>query len=297
MVVLFPSSYLNKHIADNEFCDEYNAAQEAEIETLLFDQELWDKHGELELLGEKNATGCVVYRGWMMKPEQYKQFFDLCNSNELHLINSPAEYNNCHLFKNGYSYVKDDAPKTLFFESVEDAVQNLDTINSKMTCFMVKDYVKSVKGTDFPKYFEKPNRKFFEEWMVRFLKYRGNLLTGGIQIKEYLDLKMYDDCPNEYRVFYSNNIPITISRNSNQPAFTTELPISIVEKYKNLPSKLYTVDFIECSDGSFKVIETGDGGVSGLSPDQNYYSFYRKLKISQNDEYSNNQEKEIDDYE
>lgn len=33
-------------------------------------------------------------------------------------------------------------------------------------------------------------------------KYRGNLLTGGICIKEFLDLKRYGEKTNEYRVFY-----------------------------------------------------------------------------------------------
>ena len=291
MLVLFPSSYLNKNYVDDEFSHEFNAAKEAKIDTLLFNQELWDKKRELELIGEQNSDGVTIYRGWMMKPEVYKLFYNLCNSSGLTLLNSPEEYNNCHLFKNGYYYVRDDAPKTLFFESVKAVLQNLDIINKKMSSFMVKDYVKSVKGTDFPKYFEQPTKEFFEEQMTKFLKYRGNLFTGGIQIKEYLKLKMYDGCPNEYRVFYSNSVPITISRNSNQPPFSLELPSSMVYKYKNLPSNFYTVDFIECENGNFKVIETGDGGVSGLSPNQDYLSFYRKLKISQKDKFSIFQEK------
>lgn len=56
----------------------------------------------------------------------------------------------------------------------------------------------------------------FDRWMEVFYKYRGNLLTGGICIKEYLDLKRYGDRTNEYRVLYINHEIATISRNSAQ---------------------------------------------------------------------------------
>ena len=55
---------------------------------------------------------------------------------------------------------------------------------------MVKDYVKSVKGTSFPRYFDHTiDQDAFNQWMEVFYQYRGDLLTGGICIKEYLDLK------------------------------------------------------------------------------------------------------------
>ncbi len=55
---------------------------------------------------------------------------------------------------------------------------------------MIKDYVKSVKGTDFPKFFDKnTTQDELDNWMNVFYKYRGNLLTGGICVKEFLPLK------------------------------------------------------------------------------------------------------------
>lgn len=40
--------------------------------------------------------------------------------------------------------------------------------------------------------------------MEKFYKYRGDLYTGGICIKEYLDLKKYSGKTNGYRVFFAN---------------------------------------------------------------------------------------------
>ena len=45
----------------------------------------------------------------------------------------------------------------------------------------------------------------------------------------------------------------------------------------------YTIDFAELEDGSWKIIEAGDGSVSGLSDGQNYESFFRKLFICCNE--------------
>ena len=76
----------------------------------------------------------------------------------------------------------------------------------------------------------------------------------------------------------------SISRNSLQPTYTPSVPKELVQKYKNLPSLFYTVDYAEKEDGSWIIIETGDGGVSGLSEGQNYDSFYRALDIAFNNE-------------
>ena len=50
-----------------------------------------------------------------------------------------------------------------------------------------------------------------------------------------------------------------------------------MKKYKNLPSCYYTVDYAELADGSWKVIEAGDGSVSGLSENQNAEQYFRAL--------------------
>ena len=102
---------------------------------------------------------------------------------------------------------------------------------------MVKDYVKSVKGSEFPAYFdENCSQEAFNVWMELFYRYRGDLLTGGICIKEFLDLKRYEGRTNEYRVFYVNHEPICISRNSGQEGKVAEPPTELVQRYRKLGS-------------------------------------------------------------
>ena len=143
---------------------------------------------------------------------------------------------------------------------------------------MVKDFVKSVKGTEFPKYFDKDiTQEEFDQWMEVFYKYRGNLLTGGICIKEYLNLKHYGDHTNEYRVFYVNNKIATITRNSGQSINALLPPQQLLEKYSHLESEYYTIDYAELEDGSWKIIEAGDGQVSGLAEHQDYEQYFKVL--------------------
>ena len=143
---------------------------------------------------------------------------------------------------------------------------------------MVKDYVKSVKGTSFPKYFDSTiTQKDFDNHMQKFYEYRGNLYTGGICIKEYLSLKHYGADTNEYRVFYINNEIATISRNSGQGTYTPLPPNKLLEKYKMLDSLYYTIDYAELENGKWKILEVGDGQVSGLSDNQDYNVYFRVL--------------------
>lgn len=83
----------------------------------------------------------------------------------------------------------------------------------------------------------------FDSWMKVFYKYRGSLLTGGICIKEYLNLKRYGGRTNEYRVFYINHEIATVSRNSAQGIYTPLPSKDLLDKYKNLESIYYTVDY------------------------------------------------------
>jgi hypothetical protein len=178
---------------------------------------------------------------------------------------------------------KEDTPLCQFatfhpdMEMVEILLKGAD-IQKSFNRFMVKDYVKFVKGTDFPKFFTRDTTdEEFKNAMELFYKYRGELISGGLCFKELVDLKTYGDKTNEYRVFYIGNQVASISRNSLQPSYTPEPPLDMINKYKDLPSTFYTLDYAELDDGSWKILEAGDGSVSGPSDGQNLEAFYIQL--------------------
>lgn len=278
-VVLFPSSYFSINKVDEDLQAEYEAVVATGLyEVAFFGYEKWFQEGKLILSRSFDKVVTAVYRGWMMKPEQYVQFYKALQENNIQLITEPKEYEQFHVFPNVYPLVEKDTAKMLVYP--KGIPVDLEEVKKHFNRFMVKDFVKSVKGTEFPRFFEASvTEQEFERWMEVFYKYRGNLFTGGICIKEFLDLKFYGEQTNEYRVYYMNHNVTTVSRNSLQGNYAAEPPRELLEKYTDLNSPFYTIDVAELADGSWRIIEAGDGQVSGLSEGQDYGAFFRSLHI------------------
>ena len=276
MTLLYPGSCMDYRDVEKDMHEEYSAALDTGLfQVVLFNYDEWLAGDRFRMTKPAEPADMVIYRGWMLKPEEYASLYDQLKDRSMTLFTSPAEYSAMHLFPNVYPFIKDDTAGMLFFE---DGSVDLETVREHFPRFMVKDSVKSVKGTDFPAFFDcSVTQDEFDSWMKEFYKYRGELLTGGICIKEFLDLKRYGDKTNEFRVFYANHQVISISRNSLQPEYTNAPPTALIEKYTSLPGSYYTVDFAELADNTWKIIEAGDGGVSGTSPGQDLGAYFRAL--------------------
>ncbi|MCI8313917.1 MAG: ATP-grasp domain-containing protein [Lachnospiraceae bacterium] len=275
--IVFPSSFFDIRKVDEDLQEEYDAVMETGLfDVVIFGYEKWFDEGKLVLANVPSEEVGAVYRGWMMKPEQYGEFYSQLRERGICLATHPEAYTAMHVFPNVYKFVEEDTAKMRIFPLHEEI--NIAEVKKDFFRFMVKDYVKSVKGTEFPRYFDHSiEQEAFNQWMEVFYQYRGNLLTGGICIKEFLDLKQYGDKTNEYRVFYINHEIATVSRNSGQIPTAVTPPKELVEKYCNLPSVFYTVDFAELDNGAWRIIEAGDGSVSGLSEGQDYKAFFWAL--------------------
>lgn len=275
--ILFPSSYFSAKEVDEDLQKEYKAVKETGLfDVILFGYDKWFNEGKLVLNRTPDSPCSAVMRGWMMKPEKYSVFYDKLRNNNINLITTPEEYTLMHIFPNVYNLFGDDTAKMKVFPLYEQI--DVESVKKTFGRFMVKDFVKSVKGTHFPRFFDgSVTQEEFDGYMETFYKYRGDLLTGGIYIKEFLDLRYYGEKTNEYRVFYINNKTASVCRNSGQGQYTNQPPKDLIRKYSSLPSRYYTVDYAELSDGTWKVIEAGDGSVSGLSDNQNIHSYFRTL--------------------
>lgn len=281
-LILFPSSYFSAKIIDEDLKKEFEAVNSTGLfDTILFSYDKWYNEDRLILSETPTVPHTAIMRGWMMKPEKYRLFYKKLLSRNIQLITTPEEYELMHIFPNVYNLFENDTAKMITFPLHEQI--DIEAVKKSFNRFMVKDFVKSVKGTAFPKFFDASvTQEEFDKYMEMFYKYRGNLLTGGICIKEFLDLRHYNDKVNEYRVFYANHKIISISRNSGQPGFSAEPPEKLPEKYINIPSSYYTIDYAELADGTWKVIEAGDGNVSGLSDNQNMEQYFKALYFAFN---------------
>ena len=213
-----------------------------------------------------------------MKPERYEAFFTALKGKGLRPMTSPGAYEEFHMFP--LAYMRNDVLKAHSPRLVAFPGHGVDAgmINRMFTEFMVKDYVKSVKGTRFPVSFRTPvSQERMDEIVKEFARLRGDLFTAGIVCKEYVDLARYGDATNEWRAFYLDGGLLSVCRNSNQPASVVKPPEELVLACSNLGSPHYTVDFAERADGGWIVVETGDGQVSGLAAAQDPVIYYLVL--------------------
>ncbi|MCL2867157.1 MAG: ATP-grasp domain-containing protein [Clostridia bacterium] len=275
VIVLLPSDYFDVRIVEPDFASEYEAVcRIPQFKVLFYNYDAFVSGESLQIYPNDYYTGDCIYRGWMLNPEQYRVLYDSLHEKGISLINTPNEYDACHLHPQATQHdIRPYTPYSMVF--IEGEKINWDIVNNRFKKFMIKDYVKSVKDTGFPEFFETPVKaKEMELRISEFIDLRGKLFTQGIVIKEYVDLKKYYESKNEYRAFFLNNQLLSLARNSNQPETCRPVPLDFVKKFNNMPSKYYTVDFAELSDGKWIVIETGDGQVSGLSPDQLVFKYF-----------------------
>ena len=276
--VLFPADYFEKGVPDGSMRVECESAcAEKRLDVRLFDLELFEERGQLSLDRPFLDEGLpLVYRGWMMKPERYEAFFAALREKGLRPMTSPDAYEEFHMFP--LAYMRNDVLKAYAPRLVAFPGHRADArvINRAFKEFMVKDYVKSVKGTRFPVSFHTPvSQKRMDEIVKEFVRLRGDLFTAGIVCKECVDLARCGGATNEWRAFYLGGDLLSVCRNSNQPASVAKPSEELVLACSNLGSSYYTVDFAERADGTWIVVETGDGQVSGLAAAQDPVIYYQ----------------------
>ena len=174
-----------------------------------------------------------------------------------------------------HEVLRDLAPRLLAFRGLDVEVE---AVNSTFSRFMLKDFVKSVKGTSFPMSIETPlSQMELDALLDEFRHLRGDLFTEGVAFKEYVDLKRYSKATNEWRAFYLQGSLLNVCRNSNQVDTTPAPSPNMIAPCENLGSPLYPVDFAESADGGWIVLETGDGQVSGLATAMDAVIYYQIL--------------------
>lgn len=101
------------------------------------------ERGKLSLFGEE-ISGLTIYRGWMMKPEMYSDFYTLLEQKGIYLINTPEEYERYHTLPGWYDDFADETAQSVWETegNVENALLKAKQLSGS---YIVKDYVKSRK--------------------------------------------------------------------------------------------------------------------------------------------------------
>lgn len=292
MKILFPSEPFSPREVDSSFKSEYEAAKLVGFEVFLFDHdklvgETVFKSNIPVAPGEQYET--IILRGWMLKQEQYLVLDGNLRGNGYSLINTQTEYLNCHYFPEAYKHINEHTSKSWWSNTwSEHPYANGEephwgpVRNMLGGDIIIKDYVKSEKGN--PDLFilskELTNEEFSSR-VERFIEARGKLFNKGLVFKSVEKLKKYQEQPNEWRMFFLNHKLVICNQNSDNPVSVTAPSSQTIELFeslaKNIESNFFTMDIAEKEDGSWMILELGDGQVSGLPLISDAIRFYNNL--------------------
>ena len=233
----------------------------------------------------------LIYHGWMMTPEKYKDFWSVLAGKGYGLINGPSEYKECHHINEWIVLLNNFTPNSIIIEST-----NINTIvkaivdRFKGKSVIIKDFVKSKKHNWFDACFipDSSNPIDVARVIVNFMKLSEDEggINGGIVAREFIELnkigtysKSNMPISEEYRAFIYNRKIISYSQyweEGDYPAL--EIPVDYLKDIiRRIHSNFFTIDIGIKTDGKPIVIEVGDGQVSSLPDKGDKVEFYTKL--------------------
>ncbi|HWZ93546.1 MAG TPA: ATP-grasp domain-containing protein [Polyangiaceae bacterium] len=282
-VVLFPSQPFSPREIDADFEVEQLAAREAGLATALVDHtRIVEGAAAAAVARVPNDERVALYRGWMLKPDQYEAMHSALAARGTSLINSPQEYRTCHYLPESYSWIEGRTPRSVWIPVVGDV--DFERVKAVLAPFgdraiVVKDYVKSQKHYWADACFipRATDLSAVERVVRRFLDLQGDDLNEGLVFREFLPLQIVGTHPKsgmplaaEFRIFWLDGEPISSHRYWGElTTFDRPLPFDEIRPVAaRIPSRYFTMDVAFLDDGDWTIVELGDGQVAGLpSPD------------------------------
>ncbi len=293
MTILFPNHPLKARLPDPDYEIEFTAAKEAGFSCELYSLESVREGNVAEALRvcEPVPGTTMIHRGWMMSDMLYRSLYEGVIGKGARLATSPQDYAGVHYLPNAYRHIENETAKSAWMtgRDMDEAWRLYESVSSADV--MVKDWVKSAKHRWREACFIPAHtpRERFEEIIRAFFQARGNLFEKGIvfrRIHPLVQLEMDlrgQPVHEEYRLFFWNSELIAAT-----PPVRNHGPLEDLGRWqavaRRFSAKFLTIDVARQEDGSWLIIEVGDGGVSGLptsiDPDAFYQSLARLAGVS-----------------
>lgn len=256
------------------FEEEWLSLDYAGIESHTIDFELVVQ-GDVELacrhLPRKRL---FVYRGFILKEEEYADLYDAIADRGGRLFVDPREYARALYVPEWYPELHDMTPATRFIDGVDldeawDAACDLGP-----PPWVVKDHVKSARDSWFAACFvpENATREHFDRVCTNLVEARGDRFERGIVIRRFVQFreigyrtperKVFD----EHRLFFVNGELVL-----HAPYHDADVPPLDARPMRTIGDRIdspfFTADIARLPNGGWMVVEVNDGGVSTLPPE------------------------------
>lgn len=278
---LFPADVFNRREVDDEF--RWQADQlPADAQVFLL-QDTDDPEHPWKIIKQDrfNDATELVMRGWMLSPTKYAALEAYASSVGYTLITSASAYESAHYLPGWYQLFAEFTPTSTWLNpEQENAMEYMvGALNEK--AYIVKDYVKSRKHEWDTACFA-PSKERLMPVIKEFIRLQdedGNGVEGGIVVREFED---FQKNLGEARVWWVNSSPVLATPHPDNPEkmpiITSEFLEELSYSVKALGNPFITTDVAVLLDGSLRVVEVGDGQVSGLPVNQPAETLWEALR-------------------
>jgi hypothetical protein len=289
MHILFPGDPIQRSRCDPDFCRELEHAALAGFTALLYSHEALMEGDVDEALGGIRYTDCVsqrpvLLRGWMIPGEVYTLLYEALITRGYCFFVNPVAYEEAHYLPFAIRHLGEHTARSAWMEGddPEAAWEMYQPFAEEAA--IIKDWVKSAKhrwkeacyipaGT---------GKDRFLEIFSAFRSARGGQFNRGVVIRRFHQVvKRGSDIRGfpvneEYRLFFWRGQLV-----AHTPSVTGADPLEKLALWRDLAmrfaSPFITMDIALQTDGSWFVVEVGDGGVSGLPMGVEELRFYAAL--------------------
>lgn len=297
MRIIFCDSGFSPKEVDYMYAEEYKAAKQHFIPTSLISFEALKK-GNLDIAlkrvqaSETKEQG--IYRGWMLRPKQYKQLYEALLDKNIELINTPDAYKFCHYLPENYEAIKTVTPKTTFKPltpdfDIKNFEEELDVFDNQP--IVIKDYVKSQKHYWAKACFipDASDRQKAETVIRKFIELQDEDFNEGLVFREFVELEQLTNhaqsgmpLTKEFRVFIKNGEVMTVFKYWDEGDYENAEPEieSFRDIFTSVKSRFFTMDIAKKKNGDWIIVELGDGQVAGLPDNADKGAFYSQLNSS-----------------
>lgn len=281
VTVLMCADPLSPRRVDGHFTREAEAVRALGGSIALIDHEALQR-GDATLAVHRvpRDLGTVWYRGWMATAVQYTALASALGAKRVTLAVPPDGYQKAHELPGWYDTFAGVTPVSVWLPLRPGVIPEPDRLAQLVRPLVkgpviVKDYVKSRKHEWDEACFvpDVTDIGRLHAVVSRFVERQGDFLSGGIVIREY---ETYEG--SEARVWWIDGEPVLVGPHPDAPGRRprprTESAAPCV---RALGCRFITTDLALRADGTWRVIEVGDGQVNdlpaGTEPADLYLSF------------------------
>jgi len=290
MNILFPSQPGKPYDVSDFWFKEFEAVDKLGSCISLVSESWFDEAMMIRPLSSFSMGDKFLYRGWIMKPQTYKE---LC-SMTIKLFNSYEDYMWSYNFPEWYAELKEYTPYSMIIPADDIVNLGLEVIAEKVAeefkdkSIVIKDYLKSRKHEWYDACFIRDASDKTESLRVmgNFFKLQGRDFYGGLVCRDFLSLKKIGfhpksrmPLPVEFRTFFVKGEPIFTtpywSNDAVYPENAESPPMDwLTEVGKKIKSPFVALDIVQAENDKWWIIEVNDGGSAGLPDHVNLEEFY-----------------------